>query len=203
MINKLYSILVSGSDPIPTSFCMYRRYSSISVDPRCVLVSSDPYRKATWANFIIETAKGSDLYQDIIARDKSNTYSVSPVFDIYNKAEGCSIIRSSNVFPVIDFKYNISDNVVVGSVNGADIIREVKVSDGARYVDILDAMVSLSSNSGYLTYSNPAVSMEIPDISTLSGLQQAVPRAIRDKASMNKMTDRAALYGVSLLEAFK
>lgn len=83
MINKLYSLLVSGCNTIPKDFSMYRKYTVISSTIDGVPTYTDPCKRALWANYIIELAKVSDLFEEILNADPSNSYKVSPHRDDY------------------------------------------------------------------------------------------------------------------------
>ena len=202
MINILYSVLVAGSDKVPEDWPMYRRYDDILFDPLCVPTTSDPYRRSIYANYLIELAKLSVVYPNILRIDKSNTYKSTPRhINPYSRTSNCRVIRPSSVFPVINAELSVHGSGAVGSVNSEDTVLEF---DSSGYLTIKDMVIQPDTNADHCSVDicNPSAVMIIPDKSRVSKLLMDVDKDIRDSVDLDTVYDRAGIICLANLNRY-
>lgn len=79
MVNRLYSLLVSGCSDIDESCSMWRKHTIIRDYSSSLLpTTNDPLTRAAYACAVIKLAKGSTLYPYILEKDPANTYEIDP-----------------------------------------------------------------------------------------------------------------------------
>ena len=80
MVNKLYSLLVSGCDYIPNTCSTWRKYTQLPHKASDILPASrNALQMSIYACYIIKLAKTSRLYSYILDKDPINTYEADPV----------------------------------------------------------------------------------------------------------------------------
>lgn len=164
MVNKLYSILVTGCSNIPESFAMYRKNSSLQRIVEGVPDYTDPYRRSLWANYMIELSKSSVIYSKISELDPINTYRTKPAplkFEV--SATGFSVGKLSMYYPILHIDGHVEDNTFIYSCNNAGS-NFVTIPD-TRIIETLGFELLLSKDAkvvnGYIE--NPAVTIQAPE----------------------------------------
>ena len=202
MINKLYSILVSGCYTIPEDCQMYRKYTKLTVKPSGIPTYKDPYRRAMWANSIIELAKTSILYPIIEDLDKSNTYRVAASrYDYMYKGTNAEISKWSDISPVIHIEGDVIDGVATYTYNNSGpIMADIPKN---KSIDVLGYTINIITDNGPFSVhaSTPAVVIDIPELSVIQSNVKHVSDVIQD-VDINDPWDRAALFCIYLLRSY-
>ena len=202
MINKLYSILVSGCDDIPNEFCMYRKYEKMPNNIKGVPGYTDPFRRSMWANSIIELAKTSRFYPIIQNLDKANSYETLPTLIPYTcELSGLSVASWSSVYPVLTLAGDIRDNVATYTYNRFCTIMEELNAD--RTIDILGYKLKIDDECDNFTaeISNPSVTLDMPDERILRSNINYLSDIIKE-VDMDDTWDMAALFCIYLLRRY-
>jgi hypothetical protein len=197
MINRLYSILVSGTNDIPEDFAMWRKYTDMERVNSIVPSYRDPYRRSMWANALIELSKCSDLYPIIKEIDTQNTYITPPTcIPRSTVSDGVSILKLSDTYPVLDINADIADGTVIYSYNGGPEMMSTLGSD--RRLDLDGFIIRVDKDHASAHVSNPAVSLDIPSVKTISSMMPTLKDVTSDIDITNPW-DRSAVYCLYLL----
>lgn len=198
MINKLYSILVAGSDPIPESWFAYRRYTVLGPPHSGVPTYSDPFRRSVWANYIIELSKLCPLYRYIVAQDPVNTYkNTRTVPDPVISVSGCSIVSIHNELPRVVMKAYISDQTVTGECNGLSFISTI--DEGKFSTQDITVSIPEGTTECSVDFINPYVVGSLPSTRSVKSMMSVLPSDIRSALDLGKPQDIACAFCLCLL----
>lgn len=202
MINKLYSILVSGCNVIPNNFSLYRKYNDIRVDIPEIPKYKDPYRRSLWANYMIGISRTSDLYECIQELDPTNSYDVcTERLPYICDTKNADILVRSDLYPVLKLSGDVQDSVVTYTYNGVGPIMSDITTN--RTIDILGYKISLPKDDGQfnINISNPAVSVDIPTVDAINKNIHYVSDLAKN-IDINDAWDRAAIFCVYALRRY-
>lgn len=200
MINKLYSILVSGVHNIPEDFPMWRKYTEMSKVSALIPIYSDPYRRSLWANALIELSKYSKIYPEIEKLDPQNTYRTSPVcIARHTVSDGISVIKLSDDYPVLDINIDVSGDSAMYSYNGGSPMICNLGDDRRIEVNGFILQIDKDKASAYIT--NPSVALNVPDKKSISRIFSDL-NDINSEVDIDHPWDRAALFCIYLLRLY-
>lgn len=208
MINKLYSLLVSGADAIPQDWAYYRKYYEVECDASGMLKDNDPYLRSMWANYIIELARLSPLYAEVNKLDRRNTYNKTPRGAKYVcHSNGCIIIDHSPTYPVLKDKFTVNSD-------GNDLYASPE-GHPDKLIMLVDGKINYNGNIIHighpekLPYScsveivHKSVILPIPTNSQVNSLLSYIPKDIQAEMDMDSTYDRAAAFCIALLNKYK
>lgn len=202
MINKLYSILVSGCDDIPENFEMYRKYSKINVAIPELPVYSDPFRRSLWANSIISIAQTSDLYDIIRILDPANSYDTKPKMIPYvYDSSNTNVLTWSDSHPILIVSGEAQNGIAMYSYNNVGpVMADLSIQST---LDVLGYTISSPEGDGTfsLHVSNPAVSIDIPSVSDVLSNSKYISDVISN-VDINDEWDRVALFCIYILRRY-
>ena len=202
MINKLYSILVSGCNPIPENFNMYRKYTDIVLSIQGVPTYKDPFRRSLWANSLISIARTSDLYSIISELDPINSYINPPTMIPYNYISNNAVVTKwSDSSPILNIDGDVHDGIVTYSYNGSwPIMAELGVDCTISALGY-DISILNTDNNLSLEISNPAVGIELPSTDVINNNARYISDVI-STVDINDNWDRVALFCIYVLRRY-
>ena len=198
MINKLYSILVSGSDPVPESWFAYRRYTRISNRYHGIPSYTDPYKRSVWANYIIEMAKLCPLYDRVLIQDPANTYknrAVTPKPTV--TAKNCSILDIVWDIPKVSIVATVEGGLVSGTYNNLPFA--VELTDGKAHIHCISLRIPEDVYTIEVDILNPCIGLSPLDPKLVKDLCSGLDEDIISRIDFTRPQDVACALCLYLL----
>lgn len=208
VINKAYSLLVSGSRPIPEKFCKYRTYGKLDTSSDLLEEISehntDPYLRAYLADYIIELSKRSSLYRYLNDLDRYNTYDtktneiVPGVTGIPSKF----IPELSNTYPELCVAVvNIGEDSITYMCNGVFFTKPCTSIGGDNIsFPVHDIQVILTKNSYDVSFVvESRVYGKLPKKSSVRKHSSCLESVVRDSIDYEYPPDIAAAVCMELI----
>ena len=198
MINKLFSLLMSGTNSLDMSWYAYRRYTPMLSHSDRIPTYTDPYKRSVWANYIIELAKCSPMYREILKYDPTNTYAdTKEAPDPHVSTSNCSITAMNMISPIVSIDVTVEDGMAY--INNGGNVSVAPISDNKFNTVGITVTVPTGTTQCSVNIVNPTIGAVLPDDRIVKSLLVTIPDSIRKYIDIEKPHDKALVYCLGIL----